>query len=383
VVDPEARRVLFVITSLGFGGAEVQLLRVAGTLVERGWQAEVVALRDGPGMHDAFAAVGVPVRTLLARGAQFGPGALTGLLGAVRAFRPDALVTFLFQANVLGRVVGAWCRVPVVSSIRNTRFGGGGRLGGLVADALERLTNPLAAAVVVNARLAGEALLARRVVRASTLRVIPNALARPVAGPPVDRPGEREALGLADRDFVWITIGRLERQKNHRGLLEAFAALHRERPHARLLVVGDGVLAEDLRSAAGEAGIADRVTFLGLRRDVDRLLALSDAFVLASDWEGLPNVVMEAQAAAVPALATPVGGVKELIEEGVTGWLTASSSPVDLHAAMRAVMDVDPDRRARIARAGHAHVLAHHGLDAAVDAWRAVILDATRPRGRA
>ncbi|WP_286974258.1 glycosyltransferase [Acetomicrobium sp. UBA5826] len=90
---------------------------------------------------------------------------------------------------------------------------------------------------------------------------------------------------------------------------------------AQLLVAGQGPLLENLQRQSMDLGIYDRVVFLGLRRDIPSLLDAADGFVLSSAWEGLPNAVMEAMAAAKPVLAMNVGGVPELVKEGETGFI--------------------------------------------------------------
>ena len=86
-------------------------------------------------------------------------------------------------------------------------------------------------------------------------------------------------------------------------------------------MAGQGPLLENLQQQSVNLGISDRVIFLGLRRDIPSLLDAADGYVLSSAWEGLPNAVMEAMAAAKPVVATNVGGVPELVKEGKTGFI--------------------------------------------------------------
>ncbi len=366
-------KVVFLTNDLEIGGAETQLVRLAVELQARGWQVAVLTLRDEGPLGAVLATHGIEHEALASRGARAGVGALLALVRALRRLRPDCMITFLLQANLLGRLAGAWCGVPVVSSIRNVRFGGGSRRGARLADLLERLTNPLAKAVVVNSRLAADALLSRGVVRAATLRVVPNALGRvrPLAGG--ERAAARAALSLAPNDFVWLAVGRLEPQKNYGGLLAAFAALRTRHPEARLLVAGDGSLAEELADLAARLSLRPAVSFLGFEPDVSRLLGAADAFVLASEWEGLPNSVMEAMAAALPCVGTAVGGVPELIEDGVTGWLAASPDARDVAAAMERLMAAPPASRRTVALAARDAVHRRFGLHEVAGMWQAVV----------
>lgn len=372
----------FLITALGVGGAETQLTRTVSALAKRGWRVRVLALRDRPGLAGELIESGVPIRVLTPAGRRPGFGTWRALICALREEPVDCLVTFLLQANVIGRLAGRWCGVRVVSSIRNTRFGGDSRYGARLGDFLELVTMPLAQLVVINARSTANALVARGVVPASKVRIVPNALPPsppPLSGTAVAR--ARAELGLGRDDFVWITAGRLQAQKNHAVLLEAFACLVREVPRSVLLVAGEGPLADTLRSRTTALGLGASVRWLGLRRDLPDLLRVADAFVLSSRWEGLPNVVMEALAAGLPTVATTVGGIDTLIEDGISGWIAASPTAEDLLSAMRRLTACSPVERALVAATGRDRVLANFSLDSAIDRWERVFHEASGQRG--
>jgi glycosyltransferase involved in cell wall biosynthesis len=371
--------VTFVITGLGVGGAETQLVRLASALVARGWPLRVVALRARDGFDADLAAAGIDVCVLTPAGRRPGIGIVRALAAEIDRHPGTCVVTFLLQANVVGRLAGAWRRVPVVSSIRNSRFGGDSPLGARIGDLLERTTARFAKSIVINSASTARALVARGVVPERKVRVIPNALAERSAPPTAaERTAARTALGLGADTFVWITVGRLQVQKNHTALLEAFADVRTDGAGSVLLVAGDGPLASDLAERARALGIDRSVRFLGLRRDVPQLLDLADAFVLSSRWEGLPNVVMEALDAGLPTVSTPVGGVDALVEDGVSGWLARSAAASDLADAMARLLATPTDARARIASTGRERVRAGFALDAVVAAWQEVILEACR-----
>lgn len=137
------------------------------------------------------------------------------------------------------------------------------------------------------------------------LALFPNAIdPQPYAALPADRAALRKRLGLPEDAVIVGHIGRFVEQKNHRFLLARFAEFHRERPEARLLLIGDGSLRKDLESEARLAGIDRAVHFLGVRKDIPELLGAMDLFVLPSLHEGLGIVLIEAQAAGVPCLVS-------------------------------------------------------------------------------
>lgn len=127
-------------------------------------------------------------------------------------------------------------------------------------------------------------------------------------------------------EVVLLHIGRFVPQKNHLLLLEAFSLVVKEAERTLLWLVGDGPLRLRVERKAKELGLRDKVRFLGLREDIPQLMAESDIFVLSSDWEGAPLTVLEAMASAKPIVATAVGGVPELVEDGKTGVLVPSGN---------------------------------------------------------
>ena len=159
---------------------------------------------------------------------------------------------------------------------------------------------------------------------------------------PVDRERARDtrrALGLPDDAVVVGSIARLNEQKGHRYLVDAAALVLARRPDVRLLVVGDGDLAQPLREQAHALGILDRVLFTGHRTDVRDLLGAIDVFAIASTYEGTPLSLFEAMAAGKTIVSTAVDGCREVLEDGVTGLLVPPRDPGALAAALLRVVE--------------------------------------------
>jgi glycosyltransferase involved in cell wall biosynthesis len=137
-------------------------------------------------------------------------------------------------------------------------------------------------------------------------------------------------LGLDAGSTLVGIVARLQAVKGHRFFIEAAARVLRSRTDAHFVLVGDGPLRTEIENQAAALGITDHVHLLGDRAGVSRLVAAFDLLVLASLHEGLPNAVMEAMAAGVPVVATSVGGTKELIADGETGYLAPPSDSAAL-----------------------------------------------------
>jgi glycosyltransferase involved in cell wall biosynthesis len=155
-------------------------------------------------------------------------------------------------------------------------------------------------------------------------------------------------------------VGRLTQVKNHALLLRAAARLLSGED--RLLLVGDGPEAGPLRALADELGLGERTVFAGERHDVPALLAAFDVFVMSSSTEGLPLSILEAMAAALPVVATAVGGVPGVVDDGETGVLVPSGC-VDSLAAQLAGLRDDRVRAESMGRRGRALALGRYSAE--------------------
>ncbi|MFV1876502.1 glycosyltransferase family 4 protein [Nioella sp.] len=170
---------------------------------------------------------------------------------------------------------------------------------------------------------------------------------------------ERYEIGERDGNKL-LFVGRLAAVKGVPVLLEALAEARRTRPDLTLTLVGDGPDRAALEAQSRALDLAGAVTFAGYRSqsDVAELLARHDALILPSFAEGVPVVLMEAMAARMPVIATAVGGVSELVEDGINGYLVAPGDGAALRAAILRVMK-DSALRQRMGGAGRAKVEAH------------------------
>jgi glycosyltransferase involved in cell wall biosynthesis len=188
---------------------------------------------------------------------------------------------------------------------------------------------------------------------------------------PEARDACRRELGItAEMDIIGY-LGRLVPGKGLETLIEAMPTILQAHPQVRLLLVGEGPLRDVLIDLAHDKGVAPLVTFTGFRADVPRLLAALDLFVLPSLAEGLPLSLLEAMAAGKPAVATPVGGVLELIEDEVTGLLVRPSDPAALAMAILRLLE-DKGLAERVRCQARFHVVERFRLDRMVQAYDAL-----------
>jgi glycosyltransferase involved in cell wall biosynthesis len=209
----------------------------------------------------------------------------------------------------------------------------------------------------------------RRVYRRREAALIPNAI--PVArygAPSVSRAEWRARNGVAEDEFVYLSVARFWPQKDHRTLLEAFAKGATRNGGARLLLAGDGALREAAADLASRLGIAAQVTFLGHRDDIADVLAAADVFVLSSRWEGNPLSVMEAMSAGRAVLATRVGAIPELVRHGRDGLLVEAGDAAAMADAMR-LLRAQPAARRAMGNSGRQRAIERFDLPAMVRAY--------------
>jgi glycosyltransferase involved in cell wall biosynthesis len=362
----ERPRVLLLSTSLGLGGADRQILHLAQVLRANGYEVRLVSMTPIEEMGQQALAEGLPITSLNMRRGRADWQSFDRLVSLLRSWRPHVLTSFMYHANLMGRVAGKWAGVPlIVTSIRAERN------GSAVRDWLMRLTNWMDHCCTTNSKQVADSLRRRGLLADQKARVIPNgvdiAAFSTSAG---ERLRTRDELGLAPREFLWLAIGRLWQQKDYPTLLQAFQPL--ANAPARLAIAGRGPLLDELQREAAKLGIASQVKFLGVRHDIAALLGAADGLVLSSAWEGMPNVVMEALAAGTPVVATEVGGVAEVVEAGKSGFLAPAQNPVALSEAMRQLMALSTEERRQMGMTGHSHVTAQYSLQAMADRWLAL-----------
>jgi glycosyltransferase involved in cell wall biosynthesis len=368
-------RVLQVIPTLDRSGAEKQMALLARGLPRDRFAVEVAALtRLGP-LAGELDAAGVPV-TLFSKRFKADLGALIRLGRWMKGRRFDVVHTWIFAANVYGRIAAHLVKVPVVvtSEMAVDRWK---RRAHLRLDRwLARWTDR----VVGNSDAVVEFYRAAGIPEAKLSRIYSGIGPEPEpAGAPA---ATRRALGIAPDAPVFLFVGRLAEQKRVSDLLDAADLLQHVMPEAATLIAGDGPLRGPLEARARAFTLLEsgRARFLGHREDVPALLAASDVLVLPSAYEGLPNVVLEAMKAGKPVVATAAPGTTEAVVDGATGVLVPVGDAKGLCRAMRD-LGRDPTRRAALGEAGRTLVAERFGIGAMIEAYAALYegLAASKP----
>jgi glycosyltransferase involved in cell wall biosynthesis len=296
--------------------------------------------------------------------------AVRGLVHLIRGRGIQIVHTHLYHGNYYGRLAAFAAGVPVtVASVHNV-YDRVKRHRRWTNRVLGRRTD----AILAGSETVRQDILRWDGVRADKVRVLPYGIDLDPYLAPVDREAARRALDVPPGSAVIGTVSRLEVQKAHDVLLRAFAALRAAGTDAVLILVGDGRERARLQEMGGALGLQDRVRFLGTRRDLPLLFAAMDVFALPSRWEGTPLALIGAMAAAVPVVATPVGGVTTVVEDGKTGRLVPVEDVEALAAGLAAALR-DRATSEALADAGRNHVMQTCSVAAMVRGLEAVYLE--------
>jgi glycosyltransferase involved in cell wall biosynthesis len=358
-------KILFVSTSMGMGGADKLLLTAADTMRAHGHEVRIVSMTPLGPMGFEARALGLPTESLEMRRGVPDPRGLLQLARMVRSWRPDVVHSHMVHANLMARMLRLMVRVPVlVSTIHNIYEGGGLLMAGY------RLSNGLVDHMTIVSDAAADRFVSEGIVPRDLLTVVPNGvdIDRFRSLPSNTRETMRASLGIGD-EFVWLAVGRFEIAKDYPNMLDAFARISERYPEAKLLLVGRGSLQQDTEALVRARGLDKRVRFLGVRHDIPEVMSSADGYIMSSAWEGMPMVLLEAGAAALPIVATRVGGNQEVVGDGETGYLAPPRDPAALASVMQRLMSLSGAERRSMGARGREHVRIHYGLQRVAEQW--------------
>lgn len=339
MIDLASLKVCFLAGSLGQGGAERQLYYMATTLHEEGAQVQVLSLTQGEYWEAPLQAAGVPVYWVGKASSRL--QRMQAIWTHLRAFRPHIVQSQHFFANLYATVPAWLLGLKEVGGIRNDVFSEvkqGGALLGRCNLWLPRVLAANSRQALANAQRLG--------VNARRLHFLPNV---------VDTDRFRPVTKKKEGPVCLAAIGRLVPQKRMDRFIDVLAGLVQQGlPVKGLIVGGERVghaVRDQLQAQAKTLGLGPTVLeFKGEVGDITSIYQQADVLVLTSDWEGTPNVVLEAMAAGIPVVASAVGGAVELIEDGETGFLLSPDDRSGYRARLALLIE-DIAQRERMGKA--------------------------------
>lgn len=377
-------KILYIATKSNWGGAQRYIYDLATAMRASGFDTSVAAGGEGP-LLTALANAGIRTIPIAGLTRDIGVfrelGALGRITGIIRRERPDVLHLSSSKAGGIG-AAAAWMsalgrgrRPFIVFTVHGWAFSENRPRWqrGLIALA-SWLTAALADRVVIIST--ADYRSARRFISEEKLAFIPHGIRPPAFLPRAEARrfiAERTGLGNLEGTRLIGTIAELTRNKGIRYLLQALSLAPGtdDRTKFRAVIIGEGEEREVLKCITGEQGLSDVVTFIGSVPEAARYLPAFDLFVLPSVKEGLPYSIMEAMAAGLPIVGTAVGGIPDLVEDGVSGRLVPPANPQALARAIGELLG-DTGRARAFGLAAHERFRSSFPFDRMIERTRAL-----------
>lgn len=346
-------------SSMGWGGQEHRTLKEGLGLLKKGHRV-LIACQPGSGLERKARQVGIEVVPISMR-TVFDLPALVQLRRLIRREGVHVVSTHSpvdsWAASIAARV---FFRRPAIVRTRH-----------LALPARGWVTYRLPDRIVTVGEFVRRYLVEEVGLPLQKVVAIPTGVDLERFRPAEDPAPLREELGIPLKAKVVMTIAVLRRPKGHHVILEAAAKVLAKEPEILFLFIGDGPQWANLKWMVAERGLEDRVWLLGFREDVPKLLASADLFVTASFHEALGQATIEALATGLPAVASAVGGVPELVLDGETGLLVPPGDPDGLASAILTVL-ADPARAKAMGERGRRHAEEHFGLERMIEGMEAL-----------
>ena len=380
------KKILLAIGSLDIGGAEKQLIALAGGLTQAGSECRVFVLNGHGKLRLHLERIHVPVISAWDLGDQKRRPWRTGiaqlkLIDIARHYKPDVIHAFLPLMTFMGTVAGRLCKIPLV--ITSRRALGTHQERYRFLRPLDLMANAWSHRVTVNSKAVWNDVVRRDHIDPRKLILIYNAVdPTPYESACLSRERMRQKLGLKPEERAVIVIANLIPYKGHHDFLKAARRVKDRIPEATFWLVGeDRGIQKDLEIEAQNLGLSESVLFMGQRSDIPSLLAASDLFVLPSHEEGFSNVILEAMAAGLPVVATEVGGNSEAVADGETGWLVPPRNPSAMAGKIVDLLS-DPGKATSWGILGKGKVKKHFTIEQMVEKHLALYAGAPLGRGQ-
>ncbi|HRZ87025.1 MAG TPA: glycosyltransferase [bacterium] len=344
ITAPRKIPVLLLALNSSVGGTEKMVLELAAGLDRSRFEPCICTLvGDGTLVREAIRR-GMPAYDLEMSG-PLDIRILPKLLRLLRERDIAVLHTFLYHANILGRLLGRYAKIPVIISTQRSTDPWRTWYHRLA----DRWTAGLADAIISNSQSGKERLTAVERIAGEKISVVRNGIRLDVDAALRRGAEVRQLRGIGSGDIIIGTVANLKEAKGLETLIDAVAILQNDMPDARAMIVGHGPLLHRLRARVRRRGMTNRIIFAGLQADAVGYCAAFDLYVQPSRWEGTPVALMEAMALGKPVIASAVGGIPEIVADGKDGMLVPAGRPDELSAAIAALIN-DPARAAALGK---------------------------------
>jgi glycosyltransferase involved in cell wall biosynthesis len=356
-----------IIDDLGLGGAQRQLVELVRGLPRERYRVHVISLSTRKVDYVAtLQGLGIEP-TLIDQAGKWSWGVFRKLWRELRRIRPQVVHTWLFTADLYGRLAAWLAGVPrVVCAVRSVEPWKPKHY--IWVDRLLRL---ITHAYIVNAAEIGRVIARRDWVSTAKISTVYNGLDLERLDRRQAQPRLHGLLGLPSAVPLVGVVGRLAKEKNQALLVRAAGYVVKQHPRVHFVAVGNGPELEALQALACELGVSEHMHWVSAQRDIASVYASLSIVVVTSFYEGCCNVLLEAMAMGCPVVATAVGGNPEFIEHGRTGYLVPSDD-ADALASILLELLGDEAKRAAVGEAACAYARSRFALEHLVSATEAV-----------
>jgi glycosyltransferase involved in cell wall biosynthesis len=365
--------VAHIIDRLPPDGAERLLIDVLKHRSDR-FNYVVLCLVEGGVLAEALETMGIPV-IIFGRRSAFDIALLFRLARWLRTHHVAVVHTHLFTADSWGRVAALLARVQGIFSTIHSVNSWKGNIHRLV----DRILALLSTRVIACSEQVADELRKRDRLSHKKIKTIANGidLQRFQAVTPLDL---EEAFNVPKGVLCLALVGRLHQAKGHMDLLPVMARLKAEGLDFHLLLVGEGECEEDIKQSIEKLHLTPSVTLTGFRKDIPEILAAVDILVMPSRWEGLPMALLEGMAMGKAVIASPVGGIPDVIDNGANGVLVAAGNQAHWCQAIRQLCE-DRELRQQLGAQAKLTVQRHYSAEAVTRAYEALYMECLNSNG--
>ncbi len=357
-------KLVHIISSLEMGGAQAVLYDLVTHLKKRGYEQTILYMHDGP-YRERFQRAGIALKQVRGIVSVFDPVCFVRLILWMRDMRPDCVHTVLWAANWLGRFAARLLAIPCIASLHNNYD-----QNGMVRILLDKIM-PYRNGVIIAVSDEVKRSFNRTHPTASNIAVIPNGIdVTAVHDRARAEQITREQLGLSQEHFVIGSVGRFHPIKRYSLLLDTFALVHAQYPHARLVLIGEGEQEQYLREYAKKLGIAPFVKWV-VGQQAYGYYQLFDCFVLASEKEGISIALLEAMSLGILPLITYHVAQHPVIEHGQNGYVAKGDNATSFALKIGSCLTNGEDSR-KMARNAQQTVREHFAVTSMIAAYNRV-----------
>jgi|GEM_PF-2310157 len=304
IMSMPRRHIFYLSTSLNIGGSETNLFRLVKHFMDE-YDVTVAVLKEAGYFGGILAQNGIKVVHL--------PG-IWAVASYLRKNSVDILHSFLYRANITGRIAGRIAGVPIIISSRRAID----KWRNAWQVVLNRLSDGLANHIVCNSQASSKELVNEGYPQ-SRISVIYNGVDNAVFNMNESQDSARNTLGLTPAEPIALIVARLHLEKG----IDLLPAIASKMPRGIFVVAGDGPLKKPFIDELKKLGLFSRFVFLGWRQDVASLMRAADFMLMPSREESFPQAGLEAAACGIPIVGFDIGGMRELVEDGQSGFLVS------------------------------------------------------------